>query len=134
MNNFFIQKLKENGFKITNPRLMILNFFETQPNKHFGAEDLAQQLKNISLASIYRILGQFEKLEILISHRQHNRHIFEINTYQHHDHLSCIKCKKVEEFHSEIIEKTQRTIAKSLGYKITSHSHHIYGLCRDCQK
>ncbi len=134
MNNFFIEKLKHKGFKITNPRLKILNFFQTQPHQHFSAEEVSRHLKDISLASIYRILGQFETLEILISHRQQNRYIFEINTHRHHDHMSCIQCKKVEEFHSEIIERTQRNIAKNMGYKITSHSHHIYGICRDCQK
>ena len=129
-----MKKLKEHGFKITTPRTEVLNFFEMRPHQHFSAEEVAFHLKNISLASIYRILSQFEKSEILICHRHNNRQIFEINTHTHHDHLSCIRCNKVEEFHNEIIEEQQKIIAKKLGYEITSHTHHIYGICKDCQK
>jgi Fur family ferric uptake transcriptional regulator len=129
-----MKKLKENGFKVTTNRTEILNFFEAHPNQHFSAEDIALHLENISLASVYRILSKFEKSKILIRHQHNNRHIFEINTHEHHDHLSCIKCHKVEEFTDDLIEEQQRIIAKKLGYEITHHTHHIYGICQNCQQ
>ena len=129
--------LKDIGLKATAPRLKILNLFETAGQRHMSAEDvyrllLAENL-DIGLATVYRVLTQFEQAGLLVRHHfESGKAVFELNQGGHHDHLVCVKCGKVEEFFDPEIEKRQDAIADRHGFTIESHSMYLYGLCRDC--
>ncbi|MDH5546848.1 MAG: ferric iron uptake transcriptional regulator [Gammaproteobacteria bacterium] len=133
-----IPNLKDVGLKVTTPRLKILELLEENTEQHFSAEDIYTRLKengeDIGLATIYRVLTQFEEAGIVCRHRfEDGRAIFELNTGEHHDHIVCLQCGKVEEFVDEIIEKRQREIAQQAGFEMTDHCLYIYGLCGQCQ-
>lgn len=130
--------LKKAGLKLTLPRIKILEILENSKGRHLSAEELYQQLKDlgadIGLATVYRVLTQFEEASLVIRHNfAEGRCVFELDHGQHHDHLVCVKCGRVEEFIDEIIEKRQETIAKDAGYTITDHSLNIFGICKSCQ-
>ena len=129
--------LKTVGLKTTTPRLKILALFEKSDKRHFSVDDIHRCLLNngedIAIATIYRVLNQFEQAGIIIRHTFEDDHaIFELNDGEHHDHLICQQCGKVIEFVDDIIEKRQCTIAKQHGFKIIDHSLNIYGVCKDC--
>jgi len=129
--------LKEMGLKVTGPRLKILKILEENLNRHFSAEEiyrlLLQDGEEIGLATVYRVLTQFETSGLVIRHHFEGGYsVFEINEGQHHDHLVCIRCGQVNEFHDEIIEDRQCSIAAEHGFKITDHALTIYGLCEKC--
>lgn len=138
-----MQSLKNAGLKITAPRTKILEIFETSDKRHLSAEEIYKLLLNlgddvgmtsVGLATIYRVLTQFEHAGILTRHHFAEGHsVFELNSGAHHDHLVCAKCGQVEEFVDQIIEDRQKTIAKKAGYQMLDHSLHIYGLCPRCQ-
>ncbi len=132
------QELKKAGLKVTLPRTKILEMLEHTTTRHMSAEDVYKRLlesgDDIGLATVYRVLTQFETAGLVVRHHFEGGHsVFEINQGEHHDHIVCVKCGKVDEFIDEIIEGRQREIADKLGYDITDHSLYLYGICAGCQ-
>ncbi|HVC49252.1 MAG TPA: ferric iron uptake transcriptional regulator [Burkholderiales bacterium] len=126
--------LKEAGLKATLPRLRILNLFETSQVRHLSAEDVYRQLLgegvDVGLATVYRVLTQFEAAGLLMRHHfEGGRSVFELNEGGHHDHLVCMQCGRVEEFYDADIEKRQIHIAVERGFRIHEHSLQIYADC-----
>lgn len=133
------QDLRNAGLKVTLPRVKILQILEGSEDKHFSAEDVYKALieadEDVGLATVYRVLTQFESAGLVMRHHFEGGHsVFELNSDDHHDHIVCTKCGKVEEFYDEVIEAQQDKIAEKLGFEITDHSLYIYGLCPSCQK
>ncbi len=133
------QDLKSRGLKATLPRLKILNLFENSEERHLTAEDVYRMLLSegteIGLATIYRVLTQFEQAGLLIRHHfEPGKAVFELDRVDHHDHLVCIQCGIVEEFYDSEIERRQVKIAKDRGFRIHDHSLHLYADCirTDC--
>ncbi len=123
--------IKEAGLKITQPRVQILKILETSKEKHFSAEDLYQLLREddskIGLATIYRVLTQFEAAGLVMRHNfEGGQAVFELDQGEHHDHIVDMKNGKIIEFHDEIIEQRQIEIAKEHGYKLVDHSLILY--------
>jgi Fur family ferric uptake transcriptional regulator len=134
------QDLKNAGLKATTPRLKILNLFETSDVRHLTAEDVYKILladgEDVGLATVYRVLTQFEQAGLLIRHHfEGDKAVFELNQGGHHDHLVCLQCGKVEEFHDPEIEKRQDKIAKARGFIIREHSLYLFAECTkpNCQ-
>jgi len=128
------EELKNAGLKATLPRLKILNLFEESEERHLTAEDIYRlMLKenvDIGLATIYRVLTQFEQAGLLIRHHfESGKAVFELNQGGHHDHLVCVQCGHVEEFYDAEIEKRQDKIAKDRGFAIREHSLYLYVDC-----
>lgn len=133
------QELRAAGLKVTLPRVKILQILESSDTKHLSAEDVYKALleaqEDVGLATVYRVLTQFETAGLVMRHHFEGGHsVFELNDIDHHDHIVCNKCGKVEEFYDEVIEQQQDSIAAKLGFKITDHSLYIYGVCKQCQK
>lgn len=133
-----MQSLKNAGLKITAPRTKILEIFETSNKRHLSAEEIYKLLieldEDVGLATVYRVLTQFEHAGILTRHHFSEGHsVFELDSGEHHDHLVCAKCGHVEEFVDSVIEERQKEIAKKANYQMLDHSLHIYGLCSNCQ-
>lgn len=131
-----IKLLKKAGLKITEPRLTILALMQQNEVQHFSAEDiyklLLDQGEEIGLATVYRVLNQFDEAGILIRHNfEGNKSVFELAPHEHHDHIICVDCGKVFEFNDDIIEKRQREISKEHGIELSSHSLYMYGKCSD---
>ncbi|MFC7420896.1 ferric iron uptake transcriptional regulator [Iodobacter arcticus] len=131
-------ELKEMGLKATGPRLKILNLFETGEQRHMTAEDVYRLLLadnlDIGLATVYRVLTQFEQAGILVRHHfETGKSVFELSAGGHHDHLVCVKCGQVEEFYDPEIEKRQDAIAKDHGFDIQDHEMYLYGICAKCK-
>ena len=132
-----IDELKSTGLKATLPRLKILEIFQTGAQRHMTAEDvfrvLLDERSDIGLATVYRVLTQFEQAGILIrSNFESGKAVYELNEGQHHDHFVCTSCGKVEEFYDAEIEKRQQSIAKSKGWVVHDHSMALYGQCAEC--
>lgn len=130
--------LKRAGLKATLPRLRILEMLEGSPDRHVSAEDLYRALltagESIGLATVYRVLTQFEQAGLVIRHNfDSGSAVFELAAGEHHDHLVCVRCGRVTEFVDETIEQRQRTIAVRNGFTMTDHSLIIYGVCPDCR-
>lgn len=128
--------LKKAGLKVTLPRLKILQILQTPSCHHVSAEDLYKRLidmgEEIGLATVYRVLNQFDEAGIVIRHNfEGGKSVFELTQQHHHDHLICLHCGKVIEFKDEIIEARQREIAARHGVKLTNHSMYLYGHCID---
>jgi Fur family ferric uptake transcriptional regulator len=126
--------LKSIGLKATLPRLKILDLFEQSDKRHMTAEEVYRLLidegQDIGLATVYRVLTQFEQAGLLIRHHfDSDKAVFELNQGDHHDHLVCLQCGKVEEFVDAEIEKRQNRIAKERGFAIHDHSLQIYADC-----
>ncbi len=126
--------LKTSGLKATLPRLRILELFEKSTVRHLSAEDVYKLLQkegsDTGLATVYRVLTQFEHAGLLIRHHfESDKAVFELNQGNHHDHLVCVQCGHVEEFYDAEIEKRQSRIAEERGFKIHDHSLHIYADC-----
>lgn len=131
-----IKLLKKAGLKITEPRLTILSLMQEHKNEHFSAEDvykiLLDQGSEIGLATVYRVLNQFDEAHILIRHNfEGNKSVFELALTEHHDHIICEDCGKVFEFSDNIIEQRQREISEKYGIKLKTHSLYLYGKCSD---
>ncbi|WP_339720244.1 ferric iron uptake transcriptional regulator [uncultured Paraglaciecola sp.] len=132
------KELKKAGLKITLPRLKILEILQLPENQHISAEDVYKILiehdEDIGLATVYRVLNQFDDAGILNRHHfEGGKSVFEISHKKHHDHLVCLKCGKVIEFEDEVIEKRQEEVAERHNIKLTHHSLYLYGECKeDC--
>ena len=129
------QDIRKAGLKVTLPRVKILEILENSEARHVSAEDVYKQLlandEEIGLATVYRVLTQFEGAGLVERHQFDGGHsVFELNRGTHHDHIVCIRCGKVEEFVDESIEKRQREIATEKGFEIADHSLVIYGECK----
>ena len=134
--------LKNAGLKVTLPRLKILEVLQDPSCHHVSAEDLYKKLidigEEIGLATVYRVLNQFDDAGILTRHHfEGGKSVFELTGGSHHDHLVCLKCGKVIEFEDDVIEAKQLEIAEQNGIKLTHHSLYLYGECTDtvqCKK
>ena len=131
-------ELKKAGLKATLPRLRILSILETHADEHLSAEDVYKALidagEDVGLATVYRVLTQFESAGLVIRHNfEGGRSVFELDSGQHHDHLVCLSCGKVVEFVDETIEQHQQDIAERNGFHILDHSLVIYGRCAACE-
>ncbi|QEZ47761.1 ferric iron uptake transcriptional regulator [Cupriavidus oxalaticus] len=131
--------LKNIGLKATVPRLKILEIFQTSEQRHLSAEDVYRILLNehmdIGLATVYRVLTQFEQAGLLSRNNfESGKAIFELNEGKHHDHLVCLDCGRVEEFFDSEIEHRQQSIARERGFTLQEHALSLYGNCTktDC--
>ncbi|GDY27446.1 MULTISPECIES: ferric iron uptake transcriptional regulator [unclassified Agarivorans] len=134
------QALKKAGLKVTLPRMKILELLQIPSNQHISAEDLYKLLidqgEEIGLATVYRVLNQFDDAGIVTRHHfEGGKSVFELNSQQHHDHLVCLDCGKVIEFNDDTIEQRQKDIAKTNNIQLTNHSLYLYGNCTkvDCE-
>ena len=130
------QELRKAGLKVTLPRVKILQILESSDTKHLSAEDVYKALidaeEDVGLATVYRVL---ESAGLVTRHHFEGGHsVFELMPDDHHDHIVCDSCGKVEEFFDETIEQQQEKIAKKHGFKITDHSLYLYGICKQCQE
>jgi len=127
-------KLKDTGLKVTGPRQTILALFQNATQRHMSAEDVYKLLVSdntaIGLATVYRVLTQFEQAGILSrSNFENGKAVFELNEGKHHDHIVCMDCGRVEEFFDDEIETRLKKIAKAQGYEIEDHSLSLYARC-----
>jgi Fur family ferric uptake transcriptional regulator len=128
------QDLKSAGLKATLPRLRIINLFEGSKVRHLSAEDVYKLLLadgiDIGLATVYRVLTQFEQAGLLVRHHfESGKAVYELNEGKHHDHLVCLQCGRVEEFYDAEIEKRQIRIARERGFEIREHALYLYVEC-----
>jgi Fur family transcriptional regulator, ferric uptake regulator len=127
-------ELKSSGLKATLPRIKILEVFQRTARRHMTAEDVYKALladgADIGLATVYRVLMQFEQAELLTrSNFESGKSVFELNEGQHHDHLVCLTCGRVEEFLDPEIEQRQRAIAHERGFDLQEHALALYARC-----
>jgi len=128
------QDLRNVGLKVTLPRLKILEMLEHAPLRHLSAEDIYRRLMDtgddIGLATVYRVLTQFEAAGLVRRHHFEGGHaVFELERGHHHDHMVCLQCGQVVEFEDDVIEKRQRAKAEELGFRLSEHSLIMYGEC-----
>lgn len=134
------QDLRNAGLKVTLPRMKILEILEKQKDiHHLTAENLYKILleedEDIGLATVYRVLTQFESAGLVKRHHfEGGNSVFELNKGEHHDHILCVKCGRVDEFTDNTIEFRQTEIAEKMGYELTDHCLYLYGMCPDCKK
>ena len=135
-----VDELKSSGLKATLPRIKILEVFQQAQRRHMTAEDVYKALlaegSDIGLATVYRVLMQFEQAGLLTrSNFESGKAVFELNEGQHHDHLVCLTCGRVEEFYDPEIEARQRGIAAARGFELQDHSLALYATCTktDCE-
>jgi len=129
-----IEELKSTGLKATLPRLKILEIFQNGTQRHMTAEDvfrvLLEERSDVGLATVYRVLAQFEQADILTrSHFESDKAVYELNEGQHHDHLVCLDCGRVEEFYDAQIEHRQQAVARAKGFTIADHALSLYAHC-----
>ena len=129
-----IDELKSTGLKATVPRLKVLEIFQKGRQRHMAAEDvfriLLEERSDVGLATVYRVLTQFEQAGILTrSNFEGGKAVYELNEGQHHDHLVCLDCGKVEEFFDAQIEELQNAVAKAKGFMIAEHALSLYAHC-----
>jgi Fur family ferric uptake transcriptional regulator len=127
-------ELKSSGLKATLPRIKILEVFQRTQRRHMTAEDVYKSLltdgADVGLATVYRVLMQFEQAGLLTrSNFESGKSVFELNEGQHHDHLVCLSCGRVEEFFDPQIEQRQRAIASARGFELQDHSLALYANC-----
>lgn len=132
-----IEELKSTGLKATLPRLKILEVFQNAKQRHMTAEDVYRVLltehSDIGLATVYRVLMQFEQAGLLSrSNFEAGKAVYELNEGQHHDHLVCLDCGRVEEFFDAEIERRQQMVARNKGWLLQDHAMSLYGLCGEC--
>ena len=130
-----IDELKSTGLKATLPRLKIMEIFQKGVQRHMTAEDvfrvLLEERSDIGLATVYRVLTQFEAAGLVVRHHfETGKAVFELNEGTHHDHIVCLDCGKVEEFMDSGIEERQTAAANRLGFEVRDHSLILYGHCR----
>ena len=126
--------LEQAGLKTTQPRLKVLNALETSEIRHMTAADVYKQLlqseQEVGLATVYRILTQFETAGLVIRHNfEGGRALYELHDGAHHDHMVCVECGKVFEFVDRTIEQRQRNVAAKAGFVMEDHSLSLYGVC-----
>ena len=127
-------ELKNSGLKATLPRIKVLEVFQNTTQRHMSAEDVYKMLlaedADVGLATVYRVLMQFEQAGILSrTHFETGKAVFELNEGKHHDHLVCMDCGRVEEFYDAEIEKRQRSIAQTRGFELQDHALALYAGC-----
>jgi Fur family ferric uptake transcriptional regulator len=134
-------ELKSSGLKATLPRIKVLEIFQQTERRHMSAEDVYKALlvdgADIGLATVYRVLMQFEQAGLLTrSNFESGKAVFELNEGQHHDHLVCLDCGRVEEFYDPEIEQRQRAISTARGFELEEHSLALYARCSkpDCER
>ncbi|MFC7409038.1 MULTISPECIES: ferric iron uptake transcriptional regulator [Hydrogenophaga] len=134
-----IDELKSTGLKATLPRLKILEVFQASKQRHMTAEDVFRVLlddrSDIGLATVYRVLMQFEQAGLLTrSNFESGKAVYELNEGQHHDHLVCLDCGRVEEFFDPEIERRQHAVAEQRGFVLQEHALSLYANCSktDC--
>ena len=126
--------LKKAGLKATMPRLKIMDILESTSNRHMTAEDVYKQLmehgEEVGLATVYRVLTQFESAGLVIRHNfEGGRAVYEMDKGTHHDHMVCVECGKVFEFVDDAIEARQKKVSEEAGFIIEDHSLSLYGVC-----
>lgn len=131
------QGLREAGLKVTVPRVKIIEILENAKPRHMSAEDVYKELvssgEDVGLATVYRVLTQFQAAGLVIRHNFDADHaVFELDEGDHHDHIVCVKCGYVDEFLDSLIEKRLHEITKKSGFEITDHSLTLYGVCETC--
>ncbi|MFC3032068.1 ferric iron uptake transcriptional regulator [Pseudoalteromonas fenneropenaei] len=131
-------ELKKAGLKVTLPRIKILEILQSPDNQHISAEDVYKILldkgEEIGLATVYRVLNQFDDAGIVTRHHfEGGKSVFELSGASHHDHLVCLKCGRVVEFEDDMIESRQDQIAQENGIRLTNHSLYLYGECSDVE-
>jgi len=127
-------ELKSSGLKATLPRIKVLEVFQNTAQRHMSAEDVFKTLlaegADVGLATVYRVLMQFEQAGILSrNHFESGKAVFELNEGKHHDHLVCMDCGRVEEFFDPEIEKRQRSVAQARGFELQDHALALYAVC-----
>ncbi|MCU7796483.1 MAG: ferric iron uptake transcriptional regulator [Candidatus Thiodiazotropha sp. (ex Myrtea spinifera)] len=130
------QEIRNAGLKVTLPRVKILELLENSTQRHVSAEDVYKLLldrgEEIGLATVYRVLTQFEAAGLVTRHNFEGGHaVFELDRGEHHDHIVCVVCGKVEEFMDATIEQRQREVANERGFEMADHSLIIYGRCNE---
>lgn len=135
------QDIRNAGLKVTLPRIKILELLEKRSDaeRHLTAEEvykfMLSQGEEIGLATVYRVLTQFEAAGLVKRHHfEGGNSVFELNRGDHHDHLVCIKCGQVQEFADPVIEDRQQEIARQLHFQLTEHALCLYGVCARCQE
>ncbi|WP_371822615.1 ferric iron uptake transcriptional regulator [Methylococcus sp. EFPC2] len=133
-------EIRKAGLKVTSPRVKILEMLEsrTASDRHLTAEDVYKTLladgAEIGLATVYRVLTQFEAAGLVKRHHfEGGNSVFELDRGEHHDHMVCIKCGRVEEFKDDLIERRQREIAREKDFGLTDHTLCLYGICAACK-
>jgi Fur family ferric uptake transcriptional regulator len=134
------EELKNSGLKATLPRIKVLEVFQNTSQRHMSAEDVYKVLLadggDVGLATVYRVLMQFEQAGILSrTHFETGKAVFELNEGKHHDHLVCLDCGRVEEFFDAEIEKRQHVVASARGFELQDHALALYAACtkKDCE-
>jgi len=131
-------ELKKAGLKATQPRLRVMQMLQHSGERHMSAEGIYKALlesgEDVGMATVYRVLTQFEGAGLVTRHHFEGHSVFELNEGKHHDHILCTRCGRVDEFVDETIERRQHEIAEGAGYQMTGHALYIYGLCRECRK
>jgi Fur family transcriptional regulator, ferric uptake regulator len=127
-------ELKSSGLKATLPRIKVLEVFQKSDQRHMSAEDVYKHLlaegSDVGLATVYRVLMQFEQAGILSrNHFETGKAVFELNEGKHHDHLVCLDCGRVEEFFDAEIEKRQKAVAHGRGFELQDHALALYAVC-----
>ena len=133
-----VDELKNSGLKATLPRIKVLEVFQKTSQRHLSAEDVYKLLlaehADVGLATVYRVLMQFEQAGILSrTHFETGKAVFELNEGKHHDHLVCMDCGRVEEFFDPEIESRQRSVAQSRGFELHEHTLALYAVCTKAQ-
>lgn len=133
-----MKELKQVGLKVTMPRVTILELLQNSDKNHYSAEEVFTALRekgqDIGLATVYRVLSQFEQAGILVKHHfEGGQAIFELETGTHHDHIICLKCNQIVEFYDEQLEQNQKSIAEKFGFELEAHDMVLYGICNDCK-
>ena len=133
------EELRRAGLKTTLPRLKILGIMEEESKRHFTAEDVYKRLlelgEEIGLATVYRVLTQFESADLVIRHHfEGGRSVFEINDGGHHDHMVCVKCGTILEFMDDKIEERQKQVALEHNFEMQDHLLYMYGICSSCKE
>ena len=126
--------LKQVGLKVTLPRMKILDILQQRDDTHMTAEQIYKTLldagEEIGLATVYRVLTQFESAGLVKRHHfEGGQSVFEINQGDHHDHIVCLQCGRIEEFCDQLIERQQRIAAQKLGFELSEHCLILYGNC-----
>lgn len=128
------KELKQVGLKVTLPRMKVLDMLQVQHDQHLTAEDIYKALlasgEEIGLATVYRVLSQFETAGLVTRHYfEGGQSVFELNQGGHHDHIVCVQCGHIEEFYDDIIEKRQRSVAAAHQFQLSNHCLILYGEC-----
>lgn len=131
------RELRKVGLKVTVPRIKILQILEQNAQPHLSAEEVYRALlesgEDVGIATVYRVLTQFEAAELIIRHNFEGGHaVYELASGRHHDHIVCVRCGQIQEFVDDVIEERQRQIAAERGYALTDHRLTMYGICDRC--